>query len=366
MMKFKISIVFILLFSINLFAQEVTLESKELTSEQKRKQKISEEIKKIKVDYNKSWMQFETTFNKLSPLNVVLYPTREKLDKKIQDIEQALYEIQRLGLKQKCQQLTRLENSIGQTGDYCSNVEGRIKRLSERQKEVVNEIADLQKKDTDKSKDKQPTLIVNKNARDDFWNGVSDDSKETKSNNDDFWNGKSEKVRDTNSDDEFWNGKTKAKQPSKSYTNQTSISKNELEIIDGEENLRRKGSSDLIFPKNKFIGFRKFGEFFVAKMKIETKNLQWEDIKLYNQTYLFDKNGNVLLESFRHCYFDESKTEIHSETYESIVYSHSVDGGYFSDTLFYKVVYKLEIYDLEMNLKSVENNTREVEQNQLY
>ena len=179
-MNFKVTITFILLLSINLFAQEVTLESEKMTSEQERVQNIEAEIRKLSDENYKSWMQFEKTQNQLSPLNVVLYPTREKLDKKIQDIEQTLYEMQRLGLKQKCEQINTLSSSIGGNTDNCSSLENRKRRLNERHKEVINEIAELQRKEKEgeKSKNKELTVSFGKNERDDFWNGVSDKTDE--------------------------------------------------------------------------------------------------------------------------------------------------------------------------------------------
>jgi len=244
-MKSKILIgLFLAIYTAVCIGQEVTLESEPMTAEEVRTAKIRAEISKIEDEYSKSWEQFEKAFYQLRPIEVVLNPTREKLDKKIQDIEQTLYKIQQLGLKVKCKQLNTLNNSIGETGDNCSPIKNRIKRLDERHREVRNEIAKLEGKKGDENTEK--TLSFESNARDDFWNGIDKEAekKETK-NNDDFWNGNENKP-DTNNDDDFWNGNENTSEAKSDFWNTGSTVEEQIQSL---KDLAKKSGDQYIGEK---------------------------------------------------------------------------------------------------------------------
>lgn len=143
----RIFVLGLLISSLNFssYGQSVIQESAQMTAEQKRVQTVKQEIRKLQTDYAKADEQFSAVESKLRPYEVVLNPTREKLDKKLQDIEQTQYEMQKLNLKQTCNQIYTLQKSIG-VNSNSSCLEGKIKRLDEKHKEIRNQIAGLQKK----------------------------------------------------------------------------------------------------------------------------------------------------------------------------------------------------------------------------
>ena len=152
-MKLKFAMVLLIFFPFVLLSQEVIQESVPLSAEKKRINKVREEISALQSDFAKADEEFKKVFYKLQPLDVVLNPTREKLDKKLQDIEQTQNEMQRLSLKETCAQINVLKKSIGESYQDCASLQGRIKHLQERHKEIRDEIAGLQKKNSAKAND---------------------------------------------------------------------------------------------------------------------------------------------------------------------------------------------------------------------
>tara|TARA_R110002033_G_scaffold37974_1_gene77157 strand:- start:8457 stop:9635 length:1179 start_codon:yes stop_codon:yes gene_type:complete len=143
--------------SINLFAQKVQRviqESKEMTSEQIRKQKIAEEIGKLKNDYAKSKAQHEKNMSSLNPYSFSLNADKNYLLQRKKDIKAALYSIQENSLKEKAKQIDILSSSIGHKYSYRDALKGRIDKLNENLKKINNQLAGLQKKEGEENTEK--------------------------------------------------------------------------------------------------------------------------------------------------------------------------------------------------------------------
>ena len=153
-MKFTITIAVILLFSINSFAQSSILESEEMTAEQKRAQKIAEEIGVLEKEYSKAKAQHEKNMSGLNPYSFGLNASKDYLLQRKKDIKAALYSIQENSLKEKLREIDILRRSIGQKGSYNSNLQGNINKLNENLKRINDHLAGLQKKEGEENTDK--------------------------------------------------------------------------------------------------------------------------------------------------------------------------------------------------------------------
>jgi hypothetical protein len=150
-MRCKIAIIFILLFSINLHAQKVIEESKEMTSEQIRKQQIEDELRKLQDDYAKSKAQHEKNTQGLFPNSFSLGADKKVLLQKKKDIQAVLYSIQERGLKEKARKIDRLSRSIGGKISYSSALQRRIDKLYENQKKINNSLKGIKKEEGKKN-----------------------------------------------------------------------------------------------------------------------------------------------------------------------------------------------------------------------
>lgn len=377
-MKPIITLIFLFILPISMIAQEVILDSHSMTDEQKRIQKVEEEIRKLEDDYSKASEQYESTFNKLSPLQVVLNPTKAKLEKKLQDIEQTQYEMQRQSLKGKCKQINNLLNSIGKDFNYCPSLESQTRRLNERHKEIRNEMVSLQKKQSEKETEKLTVGFDGNNTRDKYWNGITDKRNRVKNNDDDFWNGKPEKVADENKDDDFWNGKsenavvenneddfwngkvsTDTKPNNKITANKEVAPIIELYTIKyGSEILRYIESKEEFL---KSIGYLSPNGYFPSKIFDYFEVYSMYGLKSENQNsadnidddkshYLFDNQGNTLIEEAERIFVRDENIEIWF--YKSLVYNKITKNGYGKRFKQYKKNYIIYTYDSQMNLLS--------------
>jgi len=116
-----------LLVTINISAQSVTQEAKDLTPEQKRVQNVESKIEKIKLTYSKDYSYF---FDNYPVCNTSERMAKEELNKFIQKNKKALYFAQTKGLQEKCEEINRLKKSINQyQWDECSNINSKIDKL---------------------------------------------------------------------------------------------------------------------------------------------------------------------------------------------------------------------------------------------
>ncbi|GAA4892514.1 hypothetical protein GCM10023311_16260 [Flaviramulus aquimarinus] len=322
-MKFKIAITFILLFSINLFAQEVTLESEKMTTEQKRVQKIEEEIRKLEDDYAKSKAQHEKNTKGLFPNSFSLNADKNVLAQKKKENEAVLYSMQESGLKEKAKQIDILSNSIGHKFSYRSALQGRINKLNENIKNINNRLSGLQKKEGEENTDKiKYNIEVSKlddeisnldallakskvektkktKSLDDFLNesGRTSSTKKSSSNNlDDLLAGSSQNKKATSSNlDDLLSSKSKSKSNEKDLDALLGSVEDDIDFkidynngLTGVINSRGKV---LIPYRNWSILEYKMGYAKVRK-KIETKSC-YETCTAYKEGFV-DKKGDFI------------------------------------------------------------------------
>lgn len=258
-MKLKITIILLLNLTTTVFSQEVTLESEEMTSEQKRVQKISDELVDLNDDYYKSEKIFQRVWDNVFPNDYSNQMSIAELEKKIQDNKDVQYEMQRQSLKSKCKQINTLGKSIEKKEDYCVGYLDRVtKILDDNIIRLKNRIVELKTEKKEKEDKDKLTLTVAKPNSDDFWNGKSENTKKKSSKNsdDDFWNGKTEKIADNDKEDDFWNGKEK---PSTSNT----VTKRKESKPNTKETLELFDNGEKSYEAIRFgLRFKESGEIF--------------------------------------------------------------------------------------------------------
>ncbi|MFD2541374.1 hypothetical protein ACFSSB_03520 [Lacinutrix gracilariae] len=183
-------------------------------------------------------------------------------------------------------------------------------------------------------KSKKENTVAITASNNDFWNGKSDETKETtKSNNDDLWNGQlSNEVEE--------NG--------------------ELEI-DSNAQLVYKESKKAVFPKNRFLNFRKAGDFFIAdspELENGAYKYKIDDVRRHNRSFLFDKNGKILLENASGITVTDNATEQIIDVWynESINYSRK-EWAWTTYKYYYKFSYKHIQYDFDLHLINTKSGT---------
>jgi hypothetical protein len=127
----KITLILIfLLISIRLFSQSgVVIEKSTITSEERRVQKIEDEIEQIQIGWKKD---FHELFHnpKYSPANKHNGMTKAQLQEVIRKNESALYFIQVTDLQGKCERINQLKKNINRhSGDECSAINNRVNKL---------------------------------------------------------------------------------------------------------------------------------------------------------------------------------------------------------------------------------------------